>query len=65
MAFAGEFWLPESKSIIKENPNFYNDGYVISGRPYDWNGEELYKKYELDYGASRHMTMVFNQFVWL
>lgn len=65
MAFAGEFWLPESKSIMKENPALYNNGYVVSGRPYDWNGDNLYKNYEQEYGASRHMTIVFNCFVWL
>lgn len=32
---------------------------------YDYNGEELYKPFLIDYGFSRHMTVVFNTFVYL
>ena len=57
MAFAGEFWIPEEEDY----PLQTSKGYVFPGRPTDWNTEPLYTKelYE-EYGASRHMTMVFN-----
>lgn len=60
MAFAGEFWIPEEEGHLN------HEGYVFPGRPTDWSTNPLYtKEMEEEYGASRHMTMVFNQFVWL
>jgi Ca2+ transporting ATPase len=59
--FMGEYFVPE-------DPDFkYNreDKYVGVGRAYDWNGDEIYKKYEDDEGASRHYTVVFNAFVYM
>lgn len=66
MAFAGEFWIPDSKPSDVPDYPLSDNKYVFPGRPTDWNTEPLYDDdMEKDFGASRHMTMVFNQFVWL
>ena len=42
---------------------------VFPGSLYELNGDELYKKYkeypEIDEADSRHMTFIFNLFIWL
>merc|ERR1719359_2420310 len=38
---------------------------IVSGRPYYLNGEEDYTRYSVQYGPSRHYTMVFHVFVFL
>lgn len=59
--FVGEYFVPEEDGFeyIRE------DKYVGVGRAYDWNGDEIYKKFEDDEGASRHYTVVFNAFVFM
>ena len=37
----------------------------MSGRLYDWDMSPLYENYYKDMGPSRHLTNVFNVFVWL
>jgi Ca2+ transporting ATPase len=61
--FAGEYLIPESvpKYEYPKRP-----GFVFPGRADDWDGTELYTKekyYEL--GASRHLTFIFNSFVFM
>jgi Ca2+ transporting ATPase len=59
--FAGEFFIPEPNVALQyDRPT----GYVYPGRLYNWDGSELYKVYEKD-GASRHLTFVFNTFVFM
>ena len=41
-----------------------NGDYVHNGMLYDFDGEPFYKKYS-HLTASRHLTVVFNLFVWL
>jgi len=60
--FGGEYFIPEPDSALQyDRPT----GYVYPGRLYNWDGSELYKKYEKQGGASRHMTFVFNTFVFM
>lgn len=59
--FAGEFFIPEPLEALQYDKK---DGFVYPGRLYNWDGSELYKKYEAN-GASRHMTFVFNTFVFM
>ena len=59
--FAGDSFVPEDEGYWPRNGKF-----VQTGREYDWNGNDLYKKYNEkgnDVGPSRHMTVVFNIFV--
>lgn len=60
MVFTGDQYIPEAEGYLPQN-----DGLVYPGRMYDYNGEELYRKWLLEYGFSRHMTIVFNSFVYL
>lgn len=39
--------------------------YVYPGRVVDWDGTDLWRKFEKTYGASRHMSNAFNVFVFL
>lgn len=59
--FAGDHFVPEDQSYWPRNGEF-----VQAGREYNWDGSDLYKKYNKDgndVGPSRHMTVVFNVFV--
>ena len=38
---------------------------VYPGRPYNWDGSDLWNKYKAAYGESRHMTFVFTVFVFM
>lgn len=62
--FAGEHFIPEDP-----NYKYTTDGkFVYPGRAYDFHGNEKYKKLRDssdDPGASRHMTFLFNTFVFL
>ena len=62
ICFGGEYFYYEPDV-------FYRFGrplpYVFPGRLYDWDGSPLWVLKEPIYGASRHMTNVFNVFVWL
>lgn len=61
--FAGEYFIPEPnmdlRLIDKTNP------YIVPGRLYTMSGEDLYKPFEKKHGASRHLTFVFNTFVFM
>jgi len=59
--FFGEFIIPEPDEDWRYGKD---DGYVYPGRGYDWDDEPLYSKYAKD-GDSRHMTWVFNFFVFM
>lgn len=63
IVFGGEHFFPEPEIYWRisrpESP------YLFPGRLVDWDGTELYSKYEKTYGSSRHMTNVFNIFVIL
>lgn len=59
--FVGDEFVPEDPDYFPRNGKF-----VMTGREYDWNGNDLYKAYNKgknDVGPSRHMTVVFNIFV--
>jgi Ca2+ transporting ATPase len=59
--FAGDLFIPEDPGYWPRNGEF-----VQTGREYDWEGNDLYMKYNKngnDVGPSRHMTLVFNVFV--
>lgn len=62
--FAGEFFIPEPNVALQYDRK---TGYVYPGRMYNWDGSPLYKAIEEEYsvGASRHMTFVFNTFVFM
>lgn len=60
IVFAGEKFLPEDPDYPLND-----DGYIVAGRSYTFNGEELYLPYEKEYGPSRHYTIVFTVFVML
>lgn len=61
IVFAGEFFFPEPNVYFRfdrpENP------YLYPGRVTDWDGTPLWSLKYNKYGASRHMTNVFNVFV--
>merc|ERR1719253_1360746 len=58
----GERVIPESN----EEWQYGKEGsFVFPGRPYDWDGNILYREhYEKD-GTSRHMTWVFQFFMFM
>lgn len=63
LTFAGEYFLPEDQDYTPRNGK-----YIQSGRLYDWDGSDLYKKFRdssNDPGPSRHMTIVFTTFVYM
>ena len=60
--FAGEYFIPEDDPKWQIDPT---SSMIFPGRPYDWNGNELYRAVQSEYGPSRHMTIVFNVFVLL
>jgi len=62
--FGGEFFIPEPNVALQYD---LPTGYVYPGRLYNWNGSPLYKAIEDKYhtGASRHLTFVFNTFVFM
>lgn len=60
--FFGEFIIPEPDARWRYGKT---DGYVYPGRGYDWDDEPLYQKYAKQDGDSRHMTWVFNFFVFM
>ena len=62
LSFAGEWWIPET---MEELYNPKKEGFTFPGRPFDWDQTPLWEDMEDEHGASRHMTMVFNAFVWL
>ena len=61
--FAGEHFIPESDlSLQFDRPT----GYVYPGRATDWDGKDLYtKEMIMKHGASRHLTFIFNSFVFM
>lgn len=61
LVFAGELFIAEDPSYfpIQENGN------IVAGRSYTFNGEPLYLPYIKQYGPSRHYTIVFTVFVML
>jgi Ca2+ transporting ATPase len=62
--FGGEFFIPEPNVALQyDKPT----GFVYPGRLYNWDGSPLYKAIEETYhvGASRHLTFVFNTFVFM
>mmetsp|Transcript_8662 Transcript_8662/g.8180 ORF Transcript_8662/g.8180 Transcript_8662/m.8180 type:complete len:865 (+) Transcript_8662:635-3229(+) len=61
MVFAGEHFIPEDPHYELKQEN----GNIVPGRSYTFNGEPLYSTYLKAYGPSRHYTMVFTTFVML
>lgn len=61
--FAGQDFIPEDQSYEPRNGDF-----IISGRLYNWDGSDGYKKYRDsndDPGPSRQFTIVFTAFVFM
>lgn len=50
---------------IRYSPHGNGSQYVISGRLYHIDGSEDYYPYQEELGSSRHMTVVFNTFVFM
>jgi magnesium-transporting ATPase (P-type) len=75
--FDGEFLIPEPNVELRYNDFRWALGYdidtentyVFPGRLYKLNGDDLYEAYiesdEINGHASRHMTFIFNLFIWL
>lgn len=64
LVFGGENFFPEPDPKFRfERAATSNN--VYPGRLYDWDGTPLYVLKYSEYGASRHMTNVFNIFVVL
>ena len=75
--FGGEYMIMEPKEELRYNllrkdagyDDWEDNTFVFPGRLYELNGDELYKKYkelpEIDEADSRHMTFIFNLFIWL
>ena len=68
LVFAGVYILPEyrtSENVIFRkivgSENGENYGYIHSGLQNDYKDKGYYSKF----GPSRHLTIVFNTFVWL
>lgn len=61
ICFGGEHFIPEHNMKWRFDRPY--SSFVYPGRLNDWDGSPLYSRYEDDFGASRHMTMVFNIFV--
>lgn len=60
IVFAGEYFIPESPNAFPQL-----NGMIYPGRPYHWDGSELWLKYKPGFGSSRHMTCVFTTFVFM
>ena len=60
IVFAGEYFFPEP---VEKYRYGRTAPYLFPGRVTDWDGEELWSKYQPTEGSSRHMTNVFNIFV--
>lgn len=61
--FLGEYIIPEDSNYSPRQGDF-----VYPGRAYSWDGSDLYKKLrdgDDDPGPSRHLTVLFNAFVFL
>lgn len=71
ICFAGEYFFPEPNPIYRFDGKYGT--FVYPGRLNDWDGSELFSKFEHDntvdgvfytgHGASRHLSNVFNIFV--
>jgi hypothetical protein len=61
ICFGGEFFFPEPDEKFRFDRQ--NIPYVYPGRRFDWDGSPLFAKFEKKYGASRHLSNVFNIFV--
>jgi len=72
--FGGEYMIPEPEEKLRFNDYREIIGqdksdFVFPGRLYKINGDELYKAVidlpGIDGDSSRHMTFIFNLFIWL
>lgn len=61
ICFAGDRFFPEPD--VKYRFDRPDVPYVYPGRLYDWDGSPLFIKFYNLYGASRHLSNVFNIFV--
>lgn len=59
ICFAGQYFFPEPNIALRCN----DTPYVCPGQPQDFSGNPEYSVHQLAWGASRHMTNVFNVFV--
>lgn len=64
IVFGGEFFYPEPDPKWRFE-RAATSPYLYPGRWEDWDGTALYKDKHDRFGPSRHMTNVFNVFVWL
>ena len=75
--FSGEYMIPEPEEKLRfpfwrEKLDIVKNDMVFPGRQYFLDGDELYKMvyddttlFGADGDASRHMTFIFNLFIWL
>ena len=61
IVFAGEYFYPEPETKYRYDRQ--DKPYIYPGRVTDWDGTELWSRYQPTEGSSRHMTNVFNIFV--
>jgi magnesium-transporting ATPase (P-type) len=61
ICFGGERFFPEPDEKFRFDR--VHIPYVYPGRRFDWDGSELFIKFERRYGSSRHLSNVFNVFV--
>ena len=64
VCFGGEFFFPEPDAKWRFERAPLNN-YLYPGRLYDWDDSPLYANKISEFGASRHLTNVFNIFVVL
>jgi Ca2+ transporting ATPase len=64
VCFGGEYFFPEPDAKWRFERAPINT-YLYPGRLYDWDGSPLYVNKYNEFGASRHLTNVFNIFVVL
>lgn len=63
IVFGGENFFPEPE--VKYRFDRPDVPFVYPGRLQNWDGSPLYDKYVDEHGISRHMSCVFNVFVYM
>lgn len=64
IVFSGEYWYPEPEAKWRFE-RAATSKYLYPGRWLDWDNTPLWSQKKPDFGPSRHMTNVFNVFVFL
>jgi Ca2+ transporting ATPase len=62
--FVGPEFIKEDQNMPAPFTNLKNGEYIMDGRPYTYGLDPLYSKYS-KITPSRHMSIIFNMFVWM